>query len=43
MTDLSLSNYDNYVRTVIAASGYTMGGTNYAPVLSAIIGGGVSY
>ncbi|MDE6909596.1 MAG: VWA domain-containing protein [Lachnospiraceae bacterium] len=43
MTDLSLSNYDNYVRTVIAASGYTMGGTNYAPVLSAIIGGGISY
>lgn len=43
MTDLSLGNYDNYVKSVIAASGYSMGGTKYAPVLSAIIGGGVSY
>lgn len=43
MADLSLSNYEDYVRNVIAVSGYSMGGTNYAPVLSAIIEGGVRY
>ena len=39
MEDLSLSNYDNYVTSVISKSGYSMGGTNYAPVLKAIIEG----
>ena len=42
--DLDLSNYENYVNSVIATSGYSMGGTNYAPVLRAIItGDSVSY
>ncbi len=39
MDDLDLSNYENYVSKVIQKSGYTMGGTAYAPVLSAIIEG----
>ena len=44
ITDLDLSNYENYVNSVIATSGYSMGGTNYAPVLRAIItGDSVSY
>ena len=43
MADLTLSNYENYVKGVISASGYSMGGTNYAPVLNAIIEGGVNY
>jgi len=37
--DLNLTNYEDYVRSVIKTSGYTMGGTNYAPVLKAIIEG----
>ncbi len=41
MADLSLSNYEDYVSNVISVSGYSMGGTNYAPVLSAIIEGSV--
>ncbi len=40
LTDLNLSNYENYVQNVIKASGYRMGGTEYAPVLKAIIEGG---
>ncbi|MCR5123481.1 MAG: VWA domain-containing protein [Ruminococcus sp.] len=39
MPDLDLSNYDDYVQSVIRMSGYTMGGTNYFPVLQAIIEG----
>lgn len=39
MPDLNIGNYENYVRDVIERSGYRMGGTNYAPVLSAIIEG----
>lgn len=39
MTALTLSNYENYVTSVINRSGYTMGGTAYAPVLCAIIEG----
>ncbi|MDE6591693.1 MAG: VWA domain-containing protein [Oscillospiraceae bacterium] len=39
MEELTLSNYENYVASVINCSGYTMGGTAYAPVLSAIIEG----
>lgn len=40
MQDLNLSNYENYVKNIVFASGYQMGGTNYAPVLKAIIEGG---
>lgn len=39
MEALTLSNYENYVASVINCSGYTMGGTAYAPVLGAIIDG----
>lgn len=39
LEDLTLSNYDRYVDQVILPSGYKMGGTSYAPVLSAIIDG----
>lgn len=39
IADLDLSNYENYVRDVINTSGYSMGGTAYAPVLRAIIEG----
>ena len=39
MEDLDVSNYENYVTEVIGRSGYSMGGTNYAPVLSGIIEG----
>ena len=39
MEDLDLSNYEDYVNSVIMRSGYSMGGTNYAPVLTAIIEG----
>ena len=39
LTDLTLSNYENYVRDIILTSGYRMGGTSYAPVLRAIIEG----
>ena len=37
--DLNLSNYENYVNKVVKTSGYSMGGTDYAPVLNAIITG----
>lgn len=39
MDDLNLSNYENYVNSVIFNSGYYMGGTNYFPVLQCIIDG----
>ena len=39
IADLNLSNYENYVNGVVKRSGYSMGGTNYAPVLRAIIEG----
>lgn len=39
LTDLTLSNYEDYVQHVIITSGYRMGGTSYAPVLRAIIEG----
>lgn len=39
LTDLNLSNYEDYVQHVIITSGYRMGGTSYAPVLRAIIEG----
>ncbi len=37
ISDLTLANYENYVEAVVRKSGYSMGGTNYAPVLTAII------
>ncbi len=40
LEDLNLSNYENYVEKVVNNSGYSMGGTNYAPVLRTIIYGG---
>ncbi len=40
MDDLNLTNYERYIKTVVETSGYTMGGTAYAPVLKAIIQGG---
>lgn len=43
MKDLDLSNYENYVNSVIYSSNYQMGGTNYAPVLKAIIEGHTLY
>ncbi|MCI9140396.1 MAG: VWA domain-containing protein [Lachnospiraceae bacterium] len=39
LEDLDLSNYEDYVKTVVNTAGYSMGGTNYAPVLRAIIEG----
>ena len=36
---MNLSNYSDYVTNIINRSGYSMGGTNYAPVLSAILDG----
>ena len=41
MDELNLSNYENYISDVVKRSGYIMGGTNYAPVLKAIIEGEV--
>ena len=40
LPDLNLSNYENYVKSIVNTSGYSMGGTEYAPVLKAIIEGG---
>ena len=37
MKDITLNNYENYVEKVINKSGYDMGGTEYAPVLEAIV------
>jgi hypothetical protein len=37
---MNVNNYENYVRDVINRSGYSYGGTEYAPVLNAIINGG---
>ena len=39
LDDLNISNYEHYVSTVVRSSGMSMGGTNYAPVLRAIIAG----
>lgn len=39
INDLNLSNYENYIQNVVKISGYSMGGTSYAPVLKAIIQG----
>ncbi len=39
LNDLNLLNYENYVNTVARSSSMSMGGTNYAPVLRAIIEG----
>ena len=39
MKGMNLSNYADYVKTVVNSSGYSMGGTNYAHVLNAIIKG----
>lgn len=39
--DLNLSNYESYVTKVVRNSGFSMGGTSYAPVLKAIIEGDV--
>lgn len=36
---MTMNNYDDYVREVIGHSGYRFGGTQYAPVLNAIING----
>ena len=41
MEDLNLRNYENYITSIVMNSGYRMGGTNYAPVLKAIIEGDV--
>ena len=38
--DLTLENYDDYVKEVIDKSDYSMGGTNYAGVLNDIVFGG---
>lgn len=43
MDDLTLKNYENYIKTVVNRSGYRMGGTSYAPVLRAIIEGEQSH
>lgn len=37
--DLKLSNYETYVKQVVLKSGFSMGGTMYAPVLKSIIEG----
>lgn len=34
--EMTINNYSNYVKNVIDRSGYSMGGTEYAPVLTAI-------
>lgn len=39
MPAMTIDNYENYVKDVINKSGYRMGGTEYAPVLNAIING----
>ena len=39
LPDLNLSNYENYIKGIVKTSGYSMGGTCYAPVLKAIIEG----
>ena len=36
LSDMTLENYDNYIKGVVNKSGYSMGGTMYAPVLKAI-------
>lgn len=37
--DLNLTNYESYVHDVVCSSGFSMGGTSYAPVLRSIIEG----
>lgn len=39
LKDITLENYEDYVKNVIKKSLYSMGGTEYAPVLNAIIHG----
>ena len=39
MQPMNLNNYDTYVEKVIDKSGYSMGGTEYAPVIKAIFQG----
>lgn len=36
LPELTIDNYDTYVKNVINTCGYSMGGTEYAPVLKAI-------
>jgi len=40
LNDLNISNYENYVNSIVRNSMMSMGGTSYAPVLRAIIEGG---
>lgn len=40
---MNMGNYETYVRDVIGRSGYSFGGTEYAPVLDAIINGSSHY
>lgn len=37
LSDLTLQNYADYKSKVIDKSGYSMGGTNYAPVIEAVL------
>ena len=37
MSDLNLGNYEKYISNVVEKSRYSMGGTDYAPVLKAVI------
>jgi len=37
LPDMTLDNYEDYVFGVVKKSGYRIGGTNYAPVLNAIV------
>lgn len=39
MPAMDLGNYADYIRAVVKKSGYSMGGTCYAPVLNAVING----
>lgn len=39
MPAMDLSNYADYIEAIIRKSGYSMGGTCYAPVLDAVING----
>ena len=39
LVSMNLENYSNYVDEIVKKSGYSMGGTYYAPVLEAVIEG----
>lgn len=41
LDDLNLKNYESYVDKVVEKSGFSMGGTEYAPVLKSIIEGNI--